>query len=110
MRISLSGNLRISFAGRPVTAVNTNRLKSLIASLIVHGLCMAMCTASERRAFMLCSNYSLLLRAAFQGMAQREVNGRWQSEMASFFENLGDRNPDEGVLQLEEVFHLPEGC
>jgi DNA-binding SARP family transcriptional activator/predicted ATPase len=37
MRISLFGNLRISFGGRPVTAVNTNRLQSLIAYLILHG-------------------------------------------------------------------------
>jgi DNA-binding SARP family transcriptional activator/predicted ATPase len=37
MRINLFGNLRISFAGRPVTAVNTNRLQSLIAYLILHG-------------------------------------------------------------------------
>ena len=37
MRISLFGNLRISFAGRPVTAINTNRLQSLIAYLILHG-------------------------------------------------------------------------
>jgi len=37
MRISLFGNLRITFAGRPVTAVNTNRLQSLIAYLILHG-------------------------------------------------------------------------
>ncbi len=69
------------------------------------------------------TNYSLFLRpdgllvgyfetpdlaAALRGMAQREVNARWQREMAPFFENLGDRNPDEGFLQLEEVFHLPE--
>ena len=37
MRISLFGNLRISFAGRPVTTVNTNRLQSLIAYLVLHG-------------------------------------------------------------------------
>ena len=37
MRISLFGNLGISFAGRPVTAVNTNRLQSLLAYLILHG-------------------------------------------------------------------------
>src|SRR5579872_1286278 len=37
MRVNLFGNLRISFAGRPVTAVNTNRLQSLIAYLILHG-------------------------------------------------------------------------
>jgi DNA-binding SARP family transcriptional activator/predicted ATPase len=37
MRIRLFGNLRISFADRPVTAVNTNRLQYLIAYLILHG-------------------------------------------------------------------------
>src|ERR1700693_190381 len=37
MRINLLGNLRISFAGRPVTAINTNRLQSLLAYLILHG-------------------------------------------------------------------------
>src|SRR3954447_4279763 len=37
MQINLFGNLRISFTGRPVTAVNTNRLHSLIAYLILHG-------------------------------------------------------------------------
>jgi L-rhamnose mutarotase len=67
-------------------------------------------------------NYSLFLRTdgllvgyfetpdlgrALEGMAQREVNGRWQREMAPFFVNLGDRNPDEGFLRLEEIFHLP---
>jgi DNA-binding SARP family transcriptional activator/predicted ATPase len=37
MRINLFGNLRMSFAGHPVTAVNTNRLHSLLAYLILHG-------------------------------------------------------------------------
>jgi DNA-binding SARP family transcriptional activator/predicted ATPase len=37
MRINLFGNLRISVAGRPVTAVSTNRLQSLTAYLILHG-------------------------------------------------------------------------
>src|SRR5579871_4918749 len=37
MRISLFGNLRITSAGRPVTAINSNRLHSLIAYLILHG-------------------------------------------------------------------------
>src|SRR5215467_3978945 len=37
MRINLFGNLRISSGGRPVTSVNTNRLQSLIAYLILHG-------------------------------------------------------------------------
>jgi len=37
MRIKLFGNLRISCAGRPVTSVNTNRLHSLVAYLVLHG-------------------------------------------------------------------------
>ncbi|ACO48095.1 L-rhamnose mutarotase [Deinococcus deserti] len=66
-------------------------------------------------------NYSLFLRgdgllvgyfetpdlaAAQQGMAGREVNARWQATMAPYFEALNGKNPDEGFLQLEEVFHL----
>src|SRR5437763_470817 len=37
MRINLFGNLRISIAGNPVTSLNSNRLQSLIAYLILHG-------------------------------------------------------------------------
>lgn len=65
-------------------------------------------------------NYSLFLRddgllvgyletpdfeAARRGMAGREVNLRWQRDMAPFFESLTGR-PDEGMTALEEVFHL----
>jgi L-rhamnose mutarotase len=66
-------------------------------------------------------NYSLFLRddgllvgyletpdfeRARREMAAREVNLRWQREMAPFFEALDGRRPDEGLLRLEEVFHL----
>ena len=66
-------------------------------------------------------NYSLFLRddgllvgyletpdfaGALAGMAAREINERWQREMAPFFESLDGRRPDEGFLRLEEVFHL----
>ena len=62
-------------------------------------------------------NYSLFLRedgllvgyvetedfeAAQRAMAATDVNDRWQSEMAAFF---GER-ADEGLVRLEEVFHL----
>jgi L-rhamnose mutarotase len=46
------------------------------------------------------------LKEALAGMAQRDVNARWQRDMAPFFENLGHRRPDEGFERLEEVFHL----
>lgn len=66
-------------------------------------------------------NYSLFLRedgllfgyvevedldAAVAAMSQREVNARWQAEMAPFFERIEGRRPDESFIQLEEVFHL----
>lgn len=46
--------------------------------------------------------------AARAGMAEREVNRRWQAEMAEFFVDLGDARPDTGFVQLEEVFHLED--
>ena len=66
-------------------------------------------------------NYSLFMREdgllfgyletpdfemAKAGMAEKEVNARWQAEMAPFFEALEGQRPDEGMLRLEEVFHL----
>ncbi len=66
-------------------------------------------------------NYTLFLRedgllfgyletpdfeAARAGMAEREVNARWQAEMGEFFEQLDGQRPDEGMRPLEEVFHL----
>ena len=45
------------------------------------------------------------LAAAQSGMAQHEVNARWQAEMAPFFVDL-EGTPDQGFLRLEEVFHL----
>lgn len=67
------------------------------------------------------TNYSLFLRpdgllvgyfetpnlqAALDGMAETEVNARWQAEMAPFFELLDGKRPDEAFLTLREVFHL----
>ena len=65
-------------------------------------------------------NYSLFLREdglligyletpdfekARAGMAAREINARWQKDMAQFFETEGLR-PDEQMMPLEEIFHL----
>jgi L-rhamnose mutarotase len=67
------------------------------------------------------SNYSLFLSptgmligyletddfdAARRGMEETDVNARWQAEMAEFFVDLEGRRPDEGLLVLDEVFHL----
>lgn len=40
-------------------------------------------------------------------MAATEVNERWQREMAPFFVDLVGA-PDEGFIELEEVFHLED--
>jgi L-rhamnose mutarotase len=67
------------------------------------------------------SNYSLFLRAdgllvgyletidferARSGMACRQVNERWQREMADFFVQPEGMLPDRAMEPLEEVFHL----
>src|SRR5215469_13053250 len=66
-------------------------------------------------------NYSLFLRPdgllvgyletddfekALAGMKTREVNVRWQAEMAPFFEKLSQGGADDNMMALEEVFHL----
>lgn len=40
-------------------------------------------------------------------MAATDVNARWQADMAGFFENFADA-PDEGFLQLAEIFNLED--
>ena len=44
--------------------------------------------------------------AALRGMEQTDINARWQAEMGEFFDDLEGRRPDEGLLVLDEVFHL----
>ena len=46
------------------------------------------------------------LQAALDGMADKEVNARWQADMAPFFQDLDGRRPDEGFQVLEQVFYL----
>jgi L-rhamnose mutarotase len=67
-------------------------------------------------------NYSIFLRedglligyfetespkSAQAGMTATAVNARWQAEMAGFFVDL-DGAPDQGFLQLREIFNLDE--
>jgi L-rhamnose mutarotase len=67
-------------------------------------------------------NYSLFMRddgllfgyfeaeesfaASLAGMAQQEVNARWQAFMAPYFEGLGGAHADRNMQELVEVFHL----
>jgi L-rhamnose mutarotase len=68
-------------------------------------------------------NYSLFLRddgmligyfetpsldAAIAGMAETDVNDRWQADMAPFFLDLDGAAPDTGFLRLPEIFHLED--
>jgi L-rhamnose mutarotase len=67
-------------------------------------------------------NYSLFLRPdglligyfetdslpeAQARMAATDINARWQAEMSGFFEDL-EGAPDQGFLQLTEVFNLED--
>jgi L-rhamnose mutarotase len=44
--------------------------------------------------------------AVLRCMEETDVNARWQAEMGEFFQDLEGRRPDEGLLVLDEVFHL----
>lgn len=67
------------------------------------------------------TNYSLFLRSdgllvgyletenfalARSGMAAREINERWQREMAGFFLQPDEVLPDRAMQPLEEIFHV----
>ena len=47
------------------------------------------------------------LSSSLAAMAGTEINARWQAEMAPFFADL-EGAPDEGLVLLEEVFHLED--
>lgn len=66
-------------------------------------------------------NYSLFLRndgllvgyletgdfqKSVDEMKRRDVNARWQTQMAPFFESAGGGDADDNMFPLEEVFHL----
>lgn len=44
--------------------------------------------------------------AVLAGMAQEEINERWQKYMDGFFEIPEGRHADQAMQELEEVFHL----
>ena len=44
--------------------------------------------------------------AAQRGMEETDVNARWQTEMAEFFELDAGERPDTGFTRLQEIFHL----
>lgn len=46
------------------------------------------------------------LQTAVASMDKEEVNARWQDWMAPFFENIGGKHADEGLVELEQVFYL----
>jgi L-rhamnose mutarotase len=45
-------------------------------------------------------------QAALDGMAQEEVNARWQEFMAPYFEGIGGRHADQSMVELQQVFFL----
>jgi L-rhamnose mutarotase len=47
------------------------------------------------------------LAASVAAMAETDVNARWQAEMGELFADL-DVPPDQGFLQLEEIFNLDD--
>jgi L-rhamnose mutarotase len=46
------------------------------------------------------------LEEAIDGMSKEEINSRWQAFMSPYFENLDGLHPDQGMIELEEIFHL----
>ena len=45
-------------------------------------------------------------QAALDGMASKDINLRWQELMSNFFVTEDGKRPDQGFLQLLDVFYL----
>ena len=43
---------------------------------------------------------------SLEGMAGEKINEKWQKFMKPYFDNIDENNPDEAMLELEEVFHV----
>jgi L-rhamnose mutarotase len=43
---------------------------------------------------------------ALAEMHRRDVNARWQREMAPFFVLANGKGPDEMMIPMEEIFHI----
>ena len=42
---------------------------------------------------------------SLDGMSKEEINEKWQKFMKPYFDNINESNPDEAMIELEEVFH-----
>ena len=38
-------------------------------------------------------------------MAKEQINEKWQNFMKPYFDDINENNPDEVMVELEEVFH-----
>ena len=44
--------------------------------------------------------------AAQSGMAELDINTKWQELMSPYFVALDGKQPDEGIIRLSQVFYL----
>ena len=44
--------------------------------------------------------------SALDRMSEEEINDKWQALMAPYFEISDGTNPDENMIELEEIFHI----
>ena len=42
---------------------------------------------------------------SLKGMSGEEINEKWQKFMKPYFDNINENNPDEAMIELDEVFH-----
>ena len=42
---------------------------------------------------------------SLNGMSGEEINEKWRKFMKPYFDNINENNPDEAMIELEEVFH-----
>jgi len=77
-------------------------MRQALASTGWHNYSLFLSDSGMVIGYLECDDFEASLRA----MEQTEVNARWQAEMGEFFTRLEGRRPDEGLLRVDEIFHL----
>lgn len=67
-----------------------------------HNYSLFLCEDGLVTGYLECADFD----ASVQAMGQKQVNARWQAEMAPFFEELVGDRADKSMRPLPEIFHI----
>jgi L-rhamnose mutarotase len=77
-------------------------MRAALAEAGWHNYSLFMSSTGMLIGYVECDDFDASRRA----MEATDVNARWQAEMVEFFQGLDGQRPDEGLVTLDEIFHI----